>query len=62
VPPGGTAGQVLTKNTTATDYDTIWSTVAVSGGASVHVGPTAPPSPAVGDLWWRNDPDGSLFV
>src|SRR5262249_47272016 len=45
-----------------TDYDTIWSTVAVSGGASVHVGPTAPPAPAVGDLWWRNDPDGALFV
>jgi len=52
---------VLAK-ASGTDYDTLWSTVAVSGGASVHVGPTAPPSPAVGDLWWRNDPDGSLFV
>src|SRR5215469_1951509 len=61
VPAGGSAGQVLEK-ASGTDYDTIWSTVAVSGGASVHVGPTAPPTPAVGDLWWRNDPDGSLFV
>ena len=61
VPLGGTTGQVLTKQSGA-DYDTIWTTVAVSGGASVHVGPTAPPTPAVGDLWWRNDPDGALFV
>src|SRR5215475_2141744 len=61
VPAAGTAGQVLTKQSGA-DYDTIWTTVAVSGGASVHVGPTAPPAPSVGDLWWRNDPDGALFV
>src|SRR5215475_4744541 len=56
VPLGGSAGQVLAK-ATGTDYDTIWSTVAVSGGASVHVGPTAPATPVVGDLWWRNDPE-----
>ena len=61
VPAGGTAGQVLEK-TTATDYDTGWATPSGGGGPSVHVGPTAPATPAVGDLWWRNDPDGVLFV
>src|SRR5262252_9787224 len=59
VPAGGTTGQVLTKSS-ATDYATVWA--AAAGGASVHVGPSAPPTPAVGDLWWRNDPDGVLFV
>src|SRR5262249_54506551 len=49
----------LTKSS-ATDYATIWA--AAAGGASVHVGATAPASPNVGDLWWRNDPDGVLFV
>jgi len=60
VPAGGTTGQVLEKKT-ATDYDTVWATAA-AGGASVTVGPTAPPAPAQGNLWWRNDPDGALFV
>jgi len=26
------------------------------------IGPTAPPNPQVGQLWWRNDPDGQLYV
>jgi len=26
------------------------------------IGPTAPASPAVGQYWWRNDPDGRLYV
>jgi hypothetical protein len=61
VPSGGTAGQVLEKNTAA-DYDTVWATPAASGGASVTVGPNPPVAPAVGNLWWRSDPDGVLFV
>jgi hypothetical protein len=32
------------------------------GGAAVHVGPDAPATPATGQLWWRNDPDGSLYI
>jgi len=59
VPAGGATGQVLTKSS-ATDYATVWA--AAAGGANVHVGPSAPPTPATGDLWWRNDPDGVLFV
>lgn len=62
VPPGGTTGQVLEKHS-GTDYDTMWATVTGGGGgASVSVGPTPPPAPAQGDLWWRNDPDGTLFL
>src|SRR5262249_59980874 len=59
---GGGTGQVLEKRSGA-DYDTIWATVSGGGGgAGVAVGPTPPVTPAVGNLWWRNDPDGTLFV
>src|SRR5215470_9271798 len=61
VPAGGTSGQVLGK-TSATDYATAWINQTGGGGTSVTVGPTPPPAPAVGALWWRNDPDGRLFV
>jgi len=61
VPAGGTTGQVLEKRS-ATDYDTIWATVTGSGGTKLTISATAPVAPAVGDLWWRNDPDGSLYV
>jgi len=60
VPAGGAAGTVLTKNT-ATDYDTIWATVAGSGSAT-WIGPNPPASPVVGQLWWRTDPDQTLYV
>lgn len=62
IPAGGAVGQVLTKKS-GTDYDTIWSNPASGGGgARVFVGATAPSLPTVGDLWWRNDPDGVLFI
>jgi hypothetical protein len=32
------------------------------GAAAVHVGPDAPATPVTGQLWWRNDPDGSLYI
>jgi len=51
---------VLEKISSA-DYATAWTTLA-AGGGGVAVGPTPPASPAVGALWWRNDPDGRLFV
>ena len=60
VPAGGTAGQVLEKATGA-DFDTVWATLA-AGGSRVTIQPSPPASPAVGDLWWRNNPDGVLFV
>lgn len=59
VPAGGATGTVLTKSSGA-DYATSWITPAA--GAKVAIGPTAPASPTAGDLWWRNDPDGSMFV
>jgi len=53
-------GQVLTKNT-ATDYDAIWQTVA-AGGAQTWIGASPPATPVVGQLWWRTDPDQTLYV
>jgi hypothetical protein len=47
VAAGGTAGQVLTKNT-ATNYDTVWATPVSGGGA---YGLTPPATPADGDRW-----------
>jgi hypothetical protein len=35
---------------------------AGSGGAAVAIGPDAPATPAVGQLWWRTDPDGTLYI
>lgn len=61
VPAGGTSGQVLEKRT-GTDYDTIWATVSGGGGTRVSVQPTPPTAPVQGDLWWRNDPDGTLYL
>ena len=28
----------------------------------VPIGPTPPPAPEPGQLWWRNDPDGVLYI
>jgi Chaperone of endosialidase/Collagen triple helix repeat (20 copies) len=60
VAPGGTTGQVLTK-TSATDYATNWATPS-GGAAATAIGPTAPPTPVQGQMWWRNDPDGNLYI
>jgi hypothetical protein len=61
VPAGGATGTVLTKSSAA-DYATVWQTPAGGGGSGVVIQPTPPASPAVGALWWRNDPDGTLYV
>jgi hypothetical protein len=31
-------------------------------GGLVHIGPNPPEDPLPGLLWWRNDPDGTLYV
>jgi hypothetical protein len=51
VPVGGTAGQLLAK-TTGADYATTW----VAPPPKITVGPTAPSSPAVGDVWIDTGP------
>src|SRR5215470_9173073 len=64
VPAGGGSGQVLTKSSPA-DYATIWATPTGGGGGTgggAAISPVPPVNPAVGSLWWRNDPDGRLFV
>lgn len=45
LPAGGLAGQVLAKRS-AVHFDAEWITQT-----KITVGPTAPPSPAIGDLW-----------
>ena len=57
VPTGGATGTVLSK-TSAADYATAWVTPA----SGVIIGSSAPASPQVGNLWWRSDPDQSLYV
>jgi hypothetical protein len=37
-------------------------TWTAQGSGAVYIGATAPPTPPTGNLWWRNDPDGNLFV
>jgi Chaperone of endosialidase/Repeat of unknown function (DUF5907) len=59
IPVGADVGKVLTV---AAGPALSWATPAAGGGASVSVGPSAPASPQVGNLWWRNDPDGVLYI
>lgn len=45
------------------DFDTLytaWNSGLIPG--IVTISATAPPSPVPGQLWWRNDPDGNLFI
>ncbi|HKE83324.1 MAG TPA: hypothetical protein VKB50_06205, partial [Vicinamibacterales bacterium] len=34
----------------------------ILGTGGTFAGPTPPPTPQVGQLWWRSDPDGNLFI
>jgi hypothetical protein len=29
---------------------------------TMPIGPTPPPNPSAGQLWWRSDPDGQLYI
>lgn len=65
-PPNPSVGDQFTAPNGATyQWDgQVWFSVGgVSGGGSnVPIG-SSPPSNAVsGQLWWRNDPDGTLFI
>lgn len=50
IPTGGTVGQVLTKTSDAVG-DADWSTPGTAAFKNLHVGTTAPVSPAEGDIW-----------
>ena len=78
IPAGGTAGQVLTKDTNV-DYDVSWVTPSAGGGGttsgfvwdgatyaldaahSLFIGPTIPPAPQQGDIWF-NTANGTATV
>ena len=56
LPTGGTAGQVLTKES-STDYDADWETLP----DTVHVGTAAPSDPAI-KIWLDTDEQGQSAV
>ena len=55
LPIGGTAGQILAKNSNA-NYDAAWITTN-----HTYVSNAAPSSTLTGDLWW-NDEEGNLYI
>ncbi|MGH0331007.1 hypothetical protein [Sinorhizobium meliloti] len=50
LPSGGTTGQVLNK-TSGTNYAVGWTSLGTGASKNIHVGTTAPASPAEGDVW-----------
>jgi len=38
----------------------VWT--ALPGGWSVFIGPSPPPNPPTGEMWWRSDPDQNLYI
>jgi hypothetical protein len=41
---------------------TAWVAPTAAGGGAVSIGADPPGSPTAGQLWWRSDPDGDLFI
>jgi hypothetical protein len=41
---------------------TTWQKVGPGAAGLTYIGASAPASPQVGQLWWRTDPDQSLYV
>src|SRR5262245_40117942 len=38
----------------------VWT--SLPQGQAVYIGTNPPPSPPVGNLWWRSDPDQNLYL
>jgi hypothetical protein len=56
---------LFTPGTASPDWDVVaYGGAAAGGGGGVAtwIGPTPPTAPTVGQFWWRNDPDGTLYV
>ena len=39
-----------------------WVDLDAQGSAGITIAATAPATPVQGQLWWRNDPDGNLYI
>jgi hypothetical protein len=62
-PAVGAAGATYYNTTDKSLYVSDGTAWAKAGGAALaSISATAPASPQVGQLWWRNDPDGKLFI
>jgi len=65
-PPNPTVGDIfVTPEGTEYQWDgVVWKrvTTGVTGDALVPIAPTPPANPQPGQLWWRNDPDGVLYI
>jgi hypothetical protein len=64
-PPNPTVGDMYISNGTEYQWDGIvWTRIStgVTGDALVPIAPTPPANPQPGQLWWRNDPDGVLYI
>jgi len=58
----GSATKVPSLTISAEGRVTAATEVSMTATGLVSIGATAPASPQVGQLWWRNDPDGRLFI
>src|SRR5215468_3734201 len=58
----GSATKVPSLTISAEGRVTAATEVSMTATGLFSIGATAPASPQVGQLWWRNDPDGRLFI
>lgn len=65
-PPNPSVGDQFTAPNGATyQWDgMVWFNVSTGGGgvAEVPIGSAPPLGAVTGQLWWRNDPDGTLYI
>jgi len=58
-----TGQQYVAPNAVTYQWDGVaWIAVGGAGGGWAWMGATPPPSPMVGQEWWRSDPDQTLYV
>jgi len=63
-PPVGAAGDTYWNTAAKALYASdgaVWNPIG-AGGAATWIGASPPASPAVGQLWWRSDPDQNLYL
>lgn len=57
--------QFLAPNGSTYEWDgEVWTGIndPTSNIVAIFIGADPPPNPVAGNLWWRNDPDGNLYI